>query len=166
MFRTEIAGDFSFVGWFVQLGAAIIVPSGVALFTAGRIVDLVESRMGPPVSFWGQCGKFLWYLFFVWGTGFFLALLIARVLPGAREMGRWVWPVPVLLFLIMFIVDASMSSLRYALSQFIYPGTDSGEAWWGVMLATFPTCQAVLYSLGMLVSRRAQRTYRMRELPK
>ncbi len=153
MFETEIHDDYSFVAWLTQQIASVAIPSILALITGGPIADYFDQGFGFPL---GIAGKVIWYAFFVWGIGFYLALLVHRFFPRASKEGRWVWVVPIFFFLLAFIGDAFMSSFQHALSAFFYPGPN-GEAWWALMVITYPTCQAVLYSLGMfLIAHKAR----------
>ena len=150
MFRTEIRDDYSFMGWLVQQFAAIMVPVAWALITVEFPVNLGQ-WFGYPV---GNIFEVLWYAVFVWGIGFFLALLVYRFSPRAAVEGRWVWVVPMFFFLLAFIGVALLSSLRHALSQFFWPESVS-EDWWA--FATYPTCSATLYSLAMFFASRRTR---------
>jgi hypothetical protein len=64
-------------------------------------------------------------------------------------------------FLLAFIGIALFSSLRRGLSQFFWPGPN-GEDWWILMLVTYPTCSATLYSLVMLFAWRRARLRKVR----
>jgi hypothetical protein len=150
VFRTEIRDDYSFVSWLTQQTAAVAIPSIVALITAGPITDYFDQGFGFPMDIFGEV---VWYTFFVWGNGLYLALLVHRLFPRAATEGCWVWAVPMFFFLLAFVFDALMSSFPDALATFFYPGPN-GEAWWGVAVITYPTCSAVLYSLGMFFASR------------
>ena len=145
MLETEISEDYSFLAWFAQQVGALLVPSILALLTAGPIANYFEHGRGYPL---GVLGETIWYALFVWGIGLYVALLVARLFPSSVITGRWVWPVPTLFFLLFFVRDALFSSFGHALSDLFYPGPN-GEAWWGVMIVTYPTCSAALYALGM-----------------
>lgn len=147
MFETDIRDDYSFLSWFTQQLTAVLIPSLLALVVGGPMTDYFDQVSGFPL---GMVRKVVWYAFFVWGIGFYLALLVNRLFPNAAQEGRWVWVVPTFMFLIAFSFDASMSTFPHALSVFFYPGPN-GEAWWCVAVITYPTCQAALYSLGMFL---------------
>ena len=161
MFETEIRDDHSFLAWLAQQIVAIVVPTLLAGFTAGSIAQDIEEGPGYPL---GIVGKLIWYAFFVWGGGFYLALLVHRFFPRAAKEGRWVWVVPMFFFLLAFIGDALMSSLPHVLTEFFHPGPN-GEAGWALMLITYPTCAAGLYSLGMFLASRRDRQRNMRVSP-
>jgi hypothetical protein len=159
MFETQIQ-DSSFGGWLAQQILAVLVPAVWALATANLPTILVW-RLGYPL---GNIAETIWYVVFVWGIGFVLALLVQRLFPRAAATGRWVWPVPTLFFLLWFVGLAVMRSFRYALAAFFYPGPN-GEAWWGVAIITYPTCQCALYSFGMFFATRWARQHRVSTSP-
>jgi hypothetical protein len=139
----------------------IVIPTLLAGFTAGTIAQDIEEGSGYPL---GIVGKLIWYVFFVWGIGFYLALMVHRFFPRAAKEGRWVWVVPMSFFLLAFIRDALMSSLPHVLTEFFYPGPN-GESGWALMLITYPTCAAILYSLGMFYASRRRRRRDIARLP-
>jgi hypothetical protein len=153
LFRSEVSDDYSFVTWVAQQVAAVLTPSLVALLTGGSVADYIEKGPGYPL---GTIGKVAWYALFVWGIGFYLAMLVHRLFRRAAAVGRWVWILPTFFFLLMFFNDVFKHSLSSAFSEFFNPGPN-GEAWWALMIFTYPTCSAVLYSLGMFLALRQDR---------
>jgi hypothetical protein len=82
--------------------------------------------------------------------GFFLAWLVARLLPSAADTGRWVWLPPVVLLALLVGWDV----LRYGMNwHFIsafyfwhYAGQKFGPI--GRDFITYPTLAATAYALG------------------
>jgi hypothetical protein len=161
VFQTEVRDDYSFVSWLTQQIAAVAIPLALAGITAGTITDYFNQGFGFPMGIFGEV---VWYTFFVWGNGLYLALLVHRFFPRAATEGCWVWAVPMFFFLLAFIWDALMSSLPHVLTEFFYPGPN-GESGWALMLITYPTWQAVLYSLGMFYASRRRRRRDIASLP-
>ena len=90
------------------------------------------------------------------GIALLLVLALYRALPRSAAAGRWVWPLPALVFALTFIGDATSSGLKHALTVFFHPGPN-GEAAWVLMLVTDPTCSEVVYSLVMLIAHHKAR---------
>lgn len=153
MFETELRDDYSFAAWLAQQIAAICVPTLLAGFTAGSIAQDIEAGPGYPL---GIVGKVIWYMFFVWGLGFYLALVVHRFFPRSTKEGRWVWIVPLFFVMLAFLGDAMMSSVPHVVTEFFYPGPN-GESGWALMLLTYPTCAAILYSFGMFFASQKRR---------
>ena len=153
MFEKKIRDAPSFTAWAAQQVLALAAPALWAAITfevAERLKERATYRLDSAINV-------AWYIS-VWCIGFFLALLVHRIFPGAATAGRWIWAMPTLLFVLAFASDAVSHGLGYALSDFIYPGP-SGEAWWLVVTVTYPTCCSVLYSIGMIfASCRAARS--------
>src|SRR5579885_586336 len=84
------------------------------------------------------------------------AILLHRMRPCSIEEGRWVWVLPILVFLLALIASVATSGFESATREFFHPGLN-GEARWVLLLVTGPTCSSAIYSLAMhfsAVSRR------------
>jgi len=147
MFQAE-ARDYSFGCWLLQQLGAVLVPAIWALATSS-VPSAVEGGAGYPI---GTILEALWYVFFVWAVGLFWALIVHRFLRHAASAGRWVWPLPTFCFLLWFTFLAVERSFGYALRAAFSVG--QGEEGWGVAVVTYPTCQCILYSLGMYLASR------------
>jgi hypothetical protein len=144
MFRTEVTDDFSFTPWLLQQVAALMIPVIWSLITADVPV-ILEIQLTYPI---GKIGAILWYALFIWGIGLGLALLVSLLSTRASFTGRWVWVLPMFFFLLFFVGESIMTSAEQALSDFFYTGPN-GEGAWATALFTYPTAQAILYSLAM-----------------
>ena len=150
MFRTEQEEHHSFGAWVTQLILSTMLPSLLAAIAESKVESL---NGGHPL---GRVGPNAWFAVVVWSIAFGLALLVNRAFPRAAFTGLNVWILPTCVFLLAFISNAFSASFGKALSTFICPGSD-GEAWWVVILVTYPTTTAVVYSLGMVFATRAGR---------
>jgi|SRR5579883_780362 len=150
MSRIEDGNRHLFAAWAIQQTAALIVPFLIALFTGGYIADRIRNGPGYP---FGSVGEVVWDVFLVWGLGLYLGLGVHRFFPRSAVTGRWVWVVPTVFLVYVFISDARMSTLEHALSDFFHPGPE-GENQWLLLFVTYPTSQCLLYSLAMFFAPR------------
>ena len=154
MFKTEVQ-DVSFGVWLIQQVGVVLVTAAWALVTANMPADL-ELMLGQRLA---HIIETIWYVVFVWGVGLLVALLVYRFVPRAAASGCWVWPLPAFFWLLCFAGLAVMRSFQYALASFFSPGPNA-EAEWGVAIVTYPTCQCLLYSLGMFFRSHTSRQHR------
>jgi hypothetical protein len=142
MFITEIKSDPSFVSFATQQFAAVIAPTAWALLSIYAIERLTQD-----LSFGGVL-RTAWWCIFGWPAGFWLGLTVRTSFPRSREAGRWVWVLPTLAFSLLSIAELRRTSFSSVIKQLFFA---SGEGGWAVLLLTYPTCAAILYSLAMLI---------------
>jgi hypothetical protein len=97
--------------------------------------------------------EILWSFVVGWGWAFALALAVRRVFPSASRSGKWVWVLPLLMLTAGFLWDCTLFPLRQAISELLYYGS-AGEASWGFLLFTSPTCSCIVYSFAMYIADR------------
>jgi hypothetical protein len=93
-----------------------------------------------------------------------VALFVHRIFPGSAATGRLVWVLPTVILAIAFVTQIVTASLGGAISTFVFPGPN-GEGWWAVVLMTYPTTTAILYSVGMCFATRKAQSIRSHTLP-
>ena len=81
-----------------------------------------------------------------------LASVVATIDSRATLEGRWIWIVPLSLFLTA-LASAGCESMREVKALF-YVGPGEGEAGWVLTLLTLPTWSCGCYSLAMSLRRR------------
>jgi hypothetical protein len=81
-----------------------------------------------------------------------IASLISTIAFSATVEGRWVWVIPVALF-IAALATAGYRNIREVKYMF-YVGPGEGEAGWVLFLLTLPTWSCCCYSLTMRLWRR------------
>ena len=78
-------------------------------------------------------------------VGLIGGLMVRRVAQGFRTTGRWIWVLPVFLYVLAFLQDSFTFSVKTALRESFLPGPD-GEQWWTFYFFTCPTLSTALYS--------------------
>jgi hypothetical protein len=144
MFRTQVDGDPSFVSWLAQQFTAALVPLLWALLA--RFPTELRHALGPTL---GAVAAVTWNVIAVWTVGFVLGVLVQRGFPRAVRVGRFVWILPTVFFVICFLADCTNRPFPTVFADFFWPGSN-GEAWWGVILVTFPTWSSICYSIGII----------------
>jgi hypothetical protein len=144
MFETTIDKGPSAASWLAQQFGVPIISLLWALTTA-QVGDRIKAALGSPA---GDVVRVAWYALFIWGSGLLLSLFVHRLIPRSGTEGRWIWILPSLGFVTLFIDDLRHFPIRQVSADFFYPG-DNGEGWWALVLATYPTAASIGYSLGM-----------------
>jgi hypothetical protein len=124
--RVDVGGTFdgrTLAGYVSQMFVAATIPFAWALVTRDEVG--------------------------MWGIGFFLGTAVHKVFPRAARTGRWVWALPMFMWLVFFIGDLIHFSFAHVVTEFFF-GT--GEDGWGAILATLPTCSCILYSAAMALA--------------
>jgi hypothetical protein len=157
MFGTKLKPEIAFPPWLAQQLAAPAIPLMWALLTASvppALGTYAGTYVGQPLE---VAIEILWSLVIGWGLAFALALAVLRVFPSASRSGRWVWVLPLLIFTAVFIWETTLFPFRQTILDFFYYGAE-GEASWGFVVITFPTCSCIIYSLAMYLGDRMART--------
>lgn len=159
--RKQEANRHAFVAWAAQQVAAPVVPLLIALFTGGYIADRIRNGPGYP---FGSIGEFIWDILLVWGLGLYLGLAVHRFFPRSSVTGRWVWVLPTVFLVYVFITDTRTFSIAHALSELFHPGPE-GENQWLLFFVTYPASQCLLYSLTMFLTTRRSPPHRQPDQP-
>ncbi len=80
--------------------------------------------------------------------GFALGLFAFRFLPSARVTAQWLWVLPMLLLLLVFLLGSITSSTSRSLRTTLFPGPDGEEGWFFYLL-TCPTVATAAYSVAI-----------------
>jgi len=135
MFTTEVPAEFSILSCIGQQLLATLCPLiCAAIFGVDQLALVVAC-----------------------GSAFLFAFMFHTAIPRSAEVGRWVWVLPSGFFAWMFVRDVIKFGLFYAFGECFNP-FQRGEDALAFLLATCPTCAAVVYSISMsLLSARAAR---------
>jgi hypothetical protein len=142
MFSTEIKSDGGLPTFILQqfavclgslLWAAVTIPLPGGLSGIGGLRKLFEA----------QCIVAL-----ALGPAFLCGRMVRSRLPSLAYSGRWVWVLPSALMAAALISSAFSSTLDDNVAGLLFPPPE-GEAWWGVLIFTYPTLGCVGYSLGI-----------------
>jgi hypothetical protein len=68
--------------------------------------------------------------------------------PHFTYSGRWIWALPSVLMVVTLLAAVFNSKLKLDIMELFFPPPE-GEAWWAVLVFTYPTLGCVGYSLGM-----------------
>jgi hypothetical protein len=156
MFGSEVEREIGFLPWLAQQIAAPALPLMWVLLTASgppALGTYAGTYVGQPLEI---TIEIVWYFVIGWGLGFALALAVRCVFPSASRSGKWVWVLPLLMLTAGFIWDCTLFPFRQAISELLYYGS-AGEASWGFVLFTSPTCSCIVYSLAMYLADRVAR---------
>jgi hypothetical protein len=82
------------------------------------------------------------------GPAFLCGRAVKSKFPKFEYSGRWVWLLPSALLAAMLVSFAFSSRLEQNVAELFFPPPE-GEAWWGVLIFTYPTLGCVGYSLGI-----------------
>jgi len=140
MFETEIQSDGSLIAFIVQqlavcvgsvVWAAISAPLPYALAGMGVLGRTLETAS-------------------IFALALGPAFLCGRLIRSKRRQfaysGRWVWLLPTALLLVLLL--SSPSKLSRNLGELFFPPSE-GEAWWAVLVFTYPTLGSLSYSFGV-----------------
>lgn len=140
MFQTEIREPS--LGAFVGQQMGLLVGSLLwCLLTVS--LPIWFSDVTRPV---GRILESLSIIFLAGVPFFFLGRFVQYRFPGLALSGRWVWVLPALGF--MAVLISSLTAGHSAFSDLFSPPGE-GEAWWGVLIFTYPTLGSIGYSLGL-----------------
>src|SRR5665213_1209299 len=130
MFETEIDEGGSFLSFAVQQVGVCIASLFSALVT-------VEVPAGLSSASGGNIAEALCII----TLGFVPALLCGLLVQGFRtriaSAGRWVWLLPCFLVLASLLSSLPDGRFMQEIAGLLYP-EKNGEAWWAVMLLTYP----------------------------
>jgi hypothetical protein len=146
MFQTEIDEGGSFVSFALQQVAACILSVVWALLTTEIPWDL-SSPGG------GNALEALSVIALSFGPAAMFGWAIQQSMPRVAASGRWIWLLPCLFGLALLLSSLHRASFMRELSGLFYPEAQ-GEAWWAVMLFTYPTLGSLGYSLGIIFRAR------------
>jgi len=127
--------------WTLQLSLASCGPL-LALMITEKCVSLGPG--GPILT--------LFQYSFIGVVSVLIASILSAVTPDSVVEGRWVWVLPVVLFLIAFASEALRHIREVTYMFYVRPG--EGEAGWLMVLLTMPTWSCCSYSLTMSLWRR------------
>jgi len=80
----------------------------------------------------------------------FFFCFVQRQFPVLALSGMWVVVLPTLGF--MALLGSSLAAGQPAFSELFFPPGEV-EAWWGVLIVTYPTLGSIGYSLGIAFER-------------
>ncbi len=132
--------------WVAQSIVALILPLAMLVIAVGLVED------GHPLGD-ARAVQFLNSLEFVVQTlfGCVCGYLVRGIFPSAASAGRWVWPLPVAVFLFVAVETALRAPSDFP-GLF---GRGPGEAVLGAIFVTDPALASVGYSLGVILPRRS-----------
>jgi hypothetical protein len=145
MFQNEIrVGSSPWAFAAQQVG----VPLGFVMWGlySGELPRLI-SNLGRPL------GAILEAIVIVTVAGlpaFFLGRLVGRNSSDFSDTGKWIWILPSML--VLMIIGLTGFRVRDT-EDFLFPVYD-GDAWWAVVMRTYPAIGCIAYSLGIALRRR------------
>jgi hypothetical protein len=137
----QLEDEPSFGSWAIQFFLAYFGPLVLLMITAHYLFVGEDS---PALT--------LCEYVFICVASSAIASVISTIAFGATAEGRWVWVIPVALF-IAALASEGYRNIREVKYMF-YVGPGEGEAGWVLLLLTLPTWSCCSYSLTMRLWRR------------
>jgi len=145
MFETEADQGGSFVSFLLQQLAVIF----------GSVVWAFTAELPSWMSQFGAIGRVFEALTIIVLGGvpaFVAGYTMRRRAPTLAYSGRWIWFLPSAVVVAILTFSLFHSGLQDDLLELFSP-PPIGEAWWAVLLVTYPTLGCCGYSLGMAFPR-------------
>ena len=146
MFETEIDEGGSFLSFALQQVGVCIASLFSALVTA-------EVPRGLSSSSGGSLAEALCIITLGFVPALLCGVLVQGNIPRVAASGRWGWLLPSFLVLALLFSSFPGGRFMHEIEGLLYP-EKNGEAWWGVMLLTYPWLGCLGYSLGIIFGAR------------